>query len=396
MVALGNGMEKDLDLNLADCVGAIYEAAANAGDWLDVGKRICAITKAQRATFSLADERGVFHNVLRNVDESEILYATYYHTVDPYRERARRDYASERTRHLCLAKVGGELVPEAELLRTEYYVDYARLYERRHMMGGMIGVAGATPIGIFRACDAQPFEEYDCNLLESLLPYLQRAIELRSRLGSELDSAWATRGALDALPTSVIIVDADMRVVFANSAGSQRLAGKGSGLRLVRSGPRAGGGTYLAARQRSNDAVLRRHVARAAAGQAGGALRTANDDASMYAVLVSPLPRSLSVDDPRGEHIGMARGLALVLIQDLESKRCARTDLLCDVFGFSFAEAEVAAALFGGVSTEEVAHRRNVSLNTVRSQIRSILEKAGAHNLRDLERTIAALADMAR
>ncbi len=31
---------------------------------------------AQRATFSLADERGRFHNVLRSADESETLYNT--------------------------------------------------------------------------------------------------------------------------------------------------------------------------------------------------------------------------------------------------------------------------------------------------------------------------------
>lgn len=44
---------------------------------------------------------------------------------------------------------------------------------------------------------------------------------------------------------------------------------------------------------------------------------------------------------------------------------------------------------------EEVARRRGVSLMTVRSQIRSILGKSDAENLKDFERTMATLAALA-
>ncbi len=53
----------------------------------------------------------------------------------------------------------------------------------------------------------------------------------------------------------------------------------------------------------------------------------------------------------------------------------------------------VAIALVGGASAEEVARQRHVSLDTVRSQIRSILAKiVEVVNLRDLERWMASLA----
>ena len=39
----------DTQRDLADCVGAIYEAAANGGSWLDVGQRLCSLLDAQRA-----------------------------------------------------------------------------------------------------------------------------------------------------------------------------------------------------------------------------------------------------------------------------------------------------------------------------------------------------------
>ncbi len=65
------------------------------------------------------------------------------------------------------------------------------------------------------------------------------------------------------------------------------------------------------------------------------------------------------------------------------------------MFDFSRAEAEVAIALTGGASAEDVARRRGVSLMTVRSQIRAILGKAEAENLRDFERTMATVAALA-
>ncbi|MEP9351097.1 hypothetical protein [Xanthobacter sp. KR7-225] len=53
--------------------------------------------------------------------------------------------------------------------------------------------------------------------------------------------------------------------------------------------------------------------------------------------------------------------------------------------------AEVAVARTGGASAEDVARGRGVSLMTVRSQIRAILGKSEAENLRDFERTMATL-----
>ena len=54
----------------------------------------------------------------------------------------------------------------------------------------------------------------------------------------------------------------------------------------------------------------------------------------------------------------------------------------------------MAVALAGGAKAEDVARFRQVSLDTVRSQIRSILTKSGAANLRDFERQMAVLASV--
>ena len=80
-----------------------------------------------------------------------------------------------------------------------------------------------------------------------------------------------------------------------------------------------------------------------------------------------------------------------MVIEDLDRRARPSVATLCDVFGLTRAEAEVAVALAGGSGAEAVASGRRVSLDTVRSQIRAILRKSEAANLRDLERLMATL-----
>jgi PAS domain-containing protein len=382
----------DTESELADCVGAIYQAAANGGSWETVGARLCQLTGAQRAMLRVGD--GSVNppgNLLMAPDESETIYLTYYHQLNPYFGRARRDFADARARHLTSVRLGPELVPEQVFLRSEYYCDYARHHERRHLLAAMIGLGEVMPLGLFRADDARPFNVRESQLLQTVVPHLQRALELRARLGQDSQAAWATRAALDALPLGVAIVDAGLRIHFANEAGRQEFSRADFGLRALRSGPHAGSGVYLAASAKDDATALRRLVASAVAGHAGGSMRVVNPDMSSCAVLVSPAPRSLSTGHaPPGD--GLADNLAMVVIRDLGRVASPSPEILCEVFGLSRAEADVAAALSGGASAEDVARERNVSLATVRSQIRSILGKSGSENLRDFERAMASLA----
>ncbi|MBS0219645.1 MAG: hypothetical protein JSR91_02780 [Proteobacteria bacterium] len=385
----------DTERELADCVGAIYEAAANGESWEDVGARLCRLTGAQRAMLRMSNGSAAPPgNLLMAPDESETIYLAYYHQLNPYFGRARRDFADARTRHLATVRFGPELVPEQAFLRSEFYCDYARHHERRHLLAGMIGLGNVMPFGLFRADDARPFGTHERRLVQTVLPHLQRALELRARLGLTSQAAWATRAALDALPLGVAIVDAGLRIHFANEAGRRDFSRTDFGLRALRSGPHAGSGVYLAASAKHDAATLRRLVASAIAGHSGGSMRVANPDMSSCAVLVSPAPRGISTDHAVPGDKGLADDLAMVVIRDLSRVAAPSPVMLCEVFGLSRAEADVAAALSGGASAEDVAQERKVSLATVRSQIRSILGKSGSENLRDFERSMASLAMM--
>ena len=64
--------------------------------------------------------------------------------------------------------------------------------------------------------------------------------------------------------------------------------------------------------------------------------------------------------------------------------------MLKALFGFTDAEVSVAQSLIGGRTAEIVAAERGVSVSTIRTQVRHILEKAGVQSLRELEAMLAA------
>ncbi len=276
-------------------------------------------------------------------------------------------------------RLAPRLVTEEHLLRSEYYIDYARHHQRRYMMGGMIGVVGSTPIGLFRGDDAHPFEASDCRLLESVLPHMQRALELRARLGRASETAWATRAVLDSLPANVIIVDTELKIVFANIAGGRRLFKKHSGLRTNPGGLRFGSGTYLAVEDRAKEPAVRRLVESAAMGNAGGSVRIVNGDKSTSIVIVSPTPRSLSVEDPREDHKGFGEGgprRAADPGSHHQARRACRGALRH--LWLQRRRGGKWLSPFPAASTRRMS-RASAMLrwSTVRSQVRSILQKAG-------------------
>jgi DNA-binding NarL/FixJ family response regulator len=82
----------------------------------------------------------------------------------------------------------------------------------------------------------------------------------------------------------------------------------------------------------------------------------------------------------------------LVLLKDLAAARLPPSArLLRELFGLTATEAEVARALYGGVTKEAVAAARGLRATAIKTQVDAIPNKTGATNLRDLERVLGSL-----
>lgn len=200
--------------------------------------------------------------------------------------------------------------------------------------------------------------------------------------------------ALEATAGSVVVLDTNSGIVFANASAEEVLRDPACPL-LVRRPPTSRGvsGRQLTVRDHRKTSRFRALVEDAAKGGSGGAMRfeiDAVDGVRQLAVVVTPQPA-------RSDMSGNARtGTALVLLKELSRAAVPRPSLPSELFGLSIAESAVGVALLGGHTAESVARERDVSLETVRSQIRPVLRKTEATNLRDFERIGALLATLGR
>jgi DNA-binding CsgD family transcriptional regulator/PAS domain-containing protein len=375
----------------------IYDAAAGGTPWAAVGKSLSRLVGASNGWLSVSDHQGESAELLYRAhypDKEIAAYQTYYRYVDLWTIRTAAAALRADPTTPTKARTNGYPVPDAEYVRSEFYADLGRHVGLRYAVGTVVplGAAGLMPVCFHRADGEAPFEQADARLLDSLLPHLRRAMQLRHRLSPGPSSTSPSTAALDALATAVVVVDAELRVIVANAAAEEIAANK-LGLRIVPQkvgpGPRH---RVLAALhqedQRGLSALVR---ATALGGSPGGGLRVRDAScAPALAALVSPLPRRLS-EGSRGLS-GRVPGQALILLRDLSAGvRAPDANLLRRLFGLTPAEAEVACALYGGATKSAVAATRGLKESTIKSQVDSILLKTGTANLRDLERLLASL-----
>jgi DNA-binding CsgD family transcriptional regulator len=389
-----------MDSAVTAAIHAAYDAATGGGAWQDVGNRLKHLVGARTASLWVGDPAAGRIQILYAEsipEEAERDYSRHFYALDPWVKGFGQRAAHAPAGAAPDVAVTAELVDEAAYRRGEFYQEFARHLGLYHVVGGVypVGSEGIMPLGLHRPEGAEPFGEAERQIVRMIVPHLHHAVRINLRLGADLPASDPAMGAaaLDAFPVGAVILDGAMRVIHANAA-AQALARSGGALRFRAAGP-SPSHLYLEALARADHQRLAR-LCRAVAAQAslggGMSLACADDAASPIAVVVTPLAARLL--PPRwggAAPRGMVPGYALVLASDLSRAPRLPPRLLAEVFGLTLAEAEVAAALCGGLTAEAVARARGVGPATIRTQVRVILEKTGAPSLRQLERMLALL-----
>lgn len=374
-------------MELNSIIGDIYDASSNDDNWKSVGKALFNYLGADAGSLRLRAGGGRAVNVFETRAENN-WYADYYLHIDPIRSALRR--LSPRADGEAMVLLDDELMDSSRHHHASFYRDFAKPHGQDHMLVGVIGDGDRSVVGFYRQGTA--FGVRERNTLVSLLPHVRRALQLRQRLHRAAFDAKLGYAAFDALQGAAVVVDAECNVLFANSAATRSFRRRDRPISIV-TAPVSG--TRLTIDNRGEASRLRAMIRQAACGGAGGAIRLEfdaleSDRIGQYAVFVSPqLPRCGVDDFIEGDRVPV-----LVLINELSAPRTTKPSLFSELFGLSAAEGAVAAALLGGQSAETVARDRDVSLETVRTQIRTVLRKSNAANLRDFERIGALLGSL--
>lgn len=381
------------DRDLSTLVSSFYDAVTGASDWAAAGEALCDVIGAQSAVFSVKRGDGQSVNLLSPTDPDEMDYNNRYRAIDPIRPWA--ESIQSGGDWLSAVRFSDEILPLEQFRNSEFYRDFARHHGQDYMMIGALGDAGRTLLVLFR--DRIPFSDEDRATLSRLLPHALKTLELGRRLEADQRVATFQAAALDATANCVLVVDAALQVYFANRAASDVIESGNSALTLRRGIIRLDGRLgQLSARGNPDAARLRQAVADAVVQSRSssfrlGATPAPDREARDEACYVCPLPNDAAI-----QGLPAAAGLAMLVVQALRPPAGPHPSLLMDLFGMSGSEAAVAVAILGGRSAEEVASERNVSLDTVRTQLRAVLRKSDAANLRDFERICAMLLSLER
>ncbi|MDR0807770.1 MAG: LuxR C-terminal-related transcriptional regulator [Gemmobacter sp.] len=257
------------------------------------------------------------------------------------------------------------------------------------MVGATFWLESGTRVvmALYRPRAAAAFGVSDKRRLGLLVPHLRNALLLANRLTQAEELAGVGFAALEALSSSIAILDRERRVLFANAAMERSVAAgdvhfgpDGSAV-----GPKGHRRLFLAdpADQKRFDIL----VAQTAKGGAGAAIRLLAGEGSLT-LLVMPLSCQPPPQPAWGE--GISPGNTLIILRNHAYRAALDGEVLRTLFGLSDTEVAVARSLIGGRTAEVVAAKHGVSLATIRTHVRHILEKSGAQSLRELEGILAA------
>lgn len=208
------------------------------------------------------------------------------------------------------------------------------------------------------------FEQDDLDDLADFAPHLGRAVALRFEREQLLADLSAAKRFLDDNRRGVLLLDAELRVLYANDV-AQALLEKGDGLKLRNH--------RLSAQGRAGDGALRELLRPAASVAASG---------PQTPVVVNrtdrrPLLLRITPIAPSDRNGLLPRTAWLVKIIDPETPPMPDPDVLQRLFSLTAMEARIVSAMVPPRSESQVAAELRLAKNTIRWHLHNAYHKLG-------------------
>lgn len=256
-----------------------------------------------------------------------------------------------------------------EMHRTRFYADFLQPTDIEHAMAFRLNAeptAAMSVMTVNRSARSGNFTNDERQFARRLLPHLQNARALHTRLQHLEAGQQVCRATLDQISEGIFHLTADGHVVFANEAGQllemTATLVRRKNTRLTPTHPADGMALHKALQAISSHASGAIHN-----------LRLHGPDGNPAGLMtLCPAP-------PAGSPWSARHVAAIAFIKLLDQPRDPVASKLQVIWEFTHAECRLARLLLHGLSLEEAASHLGVSKNTVRSQIRSMYEKTGTH-----------------
>lgn len=235
-----------------------------------------------------------------------------------------------------------------------------------HYGGGVLATA------IHRPISAKPFGAVEEAALNSLLNDLHRILRMRQMLDRKNDQLQTVTEMLSATGQAVVMLTSGMRIISASQAAmaifsrADGIALRGSELSF------ADGAIGMAIREAVAATIDRRPLVQSAF------LCARPSYAAPYRLMLLPC-----------QHEGQSA--CILLIDDSEDESELHWSWITQCYRLTPSEKFVAMQLVAGLSPDDIAEKRGVSIETVRSHIRSLLSKTGTRRQSAMTALLARL-----
>jgi DNA-binding CsgD family transcriptional regulator/PAS domain-containing protein len=234
---------------------------------------------------------------------------------------------------------------------------------------------------VFRREGEGPFTKAELADADRFVPHLRRTVRIQARHGGAQQAHLALGEVVDRLPTGVLLLDAQRRVVVRNQA-AERILALDDGFGIDRNG--------VSAADARENAELQKLIADALGAEAGHetaargfAVISRPSGKRDFALMVSPLLSHR--EDSASSDI-----VAVLFVVDPEGGVPPVPEVLAQLYSLTHSEAEIVRLLSMGFSLEEAAQSRGVSINTARSHLKHAFSKTGTSRQGELVRLIVA------
>jgi len=373
-------MSKSRPSTLDEVILNVYEAANDRTHWPTALSRLSALTRSNFSNFVLVDKQratAVFSTADATIpDKTNEEYIGHFSAIDPRLALARRlepGHVLTCDQHFDAPYV----------TRSEFYQDFLIPFGGRYLACAKImdDQHLNAVIGFHRNAGAGPFDRENLKTIGKVIPHLSQAALLFRRVSELNEENARLSNALDRMPWGIIKVDDKAHVLSCNKS-AEAMLNRQDGIRI-----RQGCIQTLFIEQTSALLKLVSNAASAAVGkvlEAGRPLRIDKTTGGHLLALVLPgLERLQLLEHPY-------RGAPL-FVSDSADQPFAPETILRQLFKLTRAEATVAVAISQGLTLDDIAQAHDVSLTTVRTQTRAILEKTGTSRQAELVHRIMSL-----
>jgi DNA-binding CsgD family transcriptional regulator/PAS domain-containing protein len=368
--------------DFSDDLGLIYDTALEETAWPALLARLASLFRCHFAdSFRRTDDYSAFGGVAHGLDHADYNdeFLGFWVKRNVWGKRRPTIRAGE-------VLTTRQMMPMADLCASDMYNDYLA---PRDLQEGLrldiwAGDGWIEDISLLRPWSAGPYIEAEIRLAHALMPHLQRASTVARRLRQAEHLAACGMAALEHLTAAFLVLDGAGRILHANTAARALLAAA-DGVTITSAGL-AGAAPSITAQVQAGLEVAR---GRSGLPPASAAVRLPRPSgAAPLAMVALPLRPGGALSD-RGGWGGAPATLVCITDPDAEAK--PPQEQLVALFGLTQAEATLAGALLAGRDLREIAERSGRSINTLRSQLATLMAKTDTSRQAELVRLLSRL-----